>query len=233
MKLSSPRIILVKPSHPGNIGAVARAMKTMGLAELFLVSPKAFPHEEASAMATHAKDVLEQATVVKTIPEALEDITFVFATSANHREDHLAVFDPKEACEAIKMQRHHRHAILFGPENHGLSNEDLYYAHALIQIPTSVDYHSLNLAFAVQVIAYEYHQMRLATVELARAPEMEDFYAHFQHVLTKVQFLNEAEPRKLMLKLRRLFNRVHMDQAELNILRGFLKAVEVSLLRET
>jgi len=226
MNVLPPRIILVKPSHPGNIGAVARAMKTMGLKDLYLVSPKKFPHEEALAVSAHASDILENAIVVENIIDALKEITFVFATSANVRGCELNTFSPKDACDVIKTQAQHRYAILFGPENHGLSNEDLLYAHALIQIPTAPDYNSLNLAFAVQIITYEFHQMCLETS--ATVPEMEDFYSHWETVLKSLQFLDEANPRQLMPKLKRLFNRAHLEQAEVNILRGFLRAVDKS-----
>jgi tRNA (cytidine32/uridine32-2'-O)-methyltransferase len=143
------RIILVRPSHPGNIGSVARAMKTMGLTELVLVSPEKFPHEEAVALATHAQDILNDAVVVNNITEALENITYVYATSANSRDVEINCFNPKEAALDIKqriqknnLKNNYKIAILFGPENHGLNNQDLLVANSLIKIPTQESYHS-------------------------------------------------------------------------------------------
>ena len=239
-----PRIILVKPSHPGNIGAVARSMKVMGLSSLYLVSPKKFPDEEAFTLASHAADILEKAVIVENLIDALEEITFVYASSANTRDEDIAVFNPREAVlNMLNTQnpQNYRTAIIFGPENHGLSHKDLLHAHALIQIPTSHAYHSLNLASAVQIIAYEYHmavmgkdkedkkQEEQPEHSFASIDEIENFYQHLEKILINIEFLNPAQPRQLMLKLRRLFNRAHLDQAELNILRGFLKAIASKL----
>lgn len=236
-----PRIILVKPSHPGNIGAVARSMKVMGLSSLYLVSPKKFPDEEAIALATHAADILDKAVVVENLVDALENITFVYASSANTRDEDITVYNPREAMLNIintQHQQNHHIAILFGPENHGLSHKDLLHAHALIQIPTSSEYRSLNLASAVQIIAYEYHmavmgkdkkQEEQPEYSFASVDQIESFYQHLEKVLIDIEFLNPAQPRQLMPKLRRLFNRTHLDQVELNILRGFLKAIASKL----
>jgi tRNA (cytidine32/uridine32-2'-O)-methyltransferase len=221
-----PRIILVKPSHPGNIGAVARSMKVMGLSSLYLVSPKKFPHEEAVALAAHAEDILEKAVVVNHLVEALDNITYVYGASANTRAEALPVFNAREAVLNIQTQKSHRVAIVFGPENYGLSHEDLLYAHALIQIPTSKHYHSLNLAAAVQIIAYEYHMAHIETEDFASMSEMESFYQHLEKSLIDIKFLNPEQPRSLMPKLRRFFNRAHPDQAEINIFRGILRAIE-------
>ncbi len=239
-----PRIILVKPSHPGNIGAVARSMKVMGLSSLYLVSPKKFPDKEAFILASHAADILNKAVVVDSLVDALKDITYVYASSANPRDENIAIFNSREAMLNIvntQNQQNHSTAIIFGPENHGLSHKDLLYAHALIQIPTGPDYRSLNLASAVQIIAYEYHMAVMGKVEkdkkheelpedaFANMAEIEGFYHHLEEILIDVEFLNPHKPRYLMQKLRRLFNRAHLDQFELNILRGFLKAIASKL----
>lgn len=233
------RIILVRPSHPGNIGSVARAMKTMGLTELVLVSPEKFPHEEAVALATHADDILAAARVVENINDSLEGITYVYATSANSRAAALPCFTPREAAGDIKNkiagQHKHRVAIIFGPENHGLNNQELLLAHALIQIPTQENYHSLNLAAAVQIVVYEVLLASLETcpelsgtsaeVAFAAMPELEGLYAQLEALSEASGFLDPKRPGQLMERFRRLFNRAGLDHVELNILRGFLKAI--------
>jgi TrmH family RNA methyltransferase len=224
------RIILVRPSHPGNIGSVARAMKTMGLTELYLVSPEKFPSDEAVALATHAQDILTQAKVVNNITAALENITYVYATSANSRDVELNCFNPKEVAVDIKfkIKNNHKTAILFGPENHGLNNQDLLLANSLIQIPTQENYHSLNLASAVQIVAYEL-QMAFQETQLATVPELEGFYAQLEKLCESTSFLDPKRPGQLMERFRRLYNRAELDHVELNILRGFLKAVASKL----
>jgi tRNA (cytidine32/uridine32-2'-O)-methyltransferase len=221
-----PRIILVRPSHPGNIGSVARSMKVMGLTSLTLVSPKKFPDEEATALSAHAEDILENAVVVNNLVDALKDISFVYATSANPRSVDLPVFNPKEAVLNMQSQKEHRIAILFGPENYGLDNKDLLYAHALIHIPTSESYRSLNLASAVQIIAYEYLMMSNEKKDFVNMAEMENFYEALEKIFIEIKFLDPNQPGNLMPKLRGLFNRAHLDQSEINILMGFLKAVK-------
>jgi len=225
------RIILVRPSHPGNIGSVARAMKTMGLAELYLVAPEKFPHEEATALSTHAQDILNNTVVVKNTVDALKDITYVYATSANSRDVDVNSFSAHDAAVDInmKIRKNHKTAIIFGPENHGLSNEELLLAHALIQIPTQKEYHSLNLAAAVQIIAYELLLASEAGGELATVPELEGFYAQLEKLSESTGFLDPKRPGQLMERFRRLYNRAELDHVELNILRGFLKAVASKL----
>lgn len=229
------RIILVRPSHPRNIGSVARAMKTMGLTELYLVSPEKFPHEEATALATHATDILDKAVITQNLTEALEDITYVYATSANIRGADLNCFTPAEAVIDIqaRIKNNHKIAILFGPENHGLNNQDLLTAQALIQIPTQSEYHSLNLANAVQIIAYELFQGYLAVQQYAAVPELEGFYSQLEKLCEAIDFLDPKRPGQLIERLRRLYNRAELDQVEINILRGFLKAVDSKLRKIT
>ena len=235
MTVTLPRIVLVRPSHPGNIGAVARAMKTMGLCDLCLVSPKKFPDEEAFALATHAKEILEKALIVDNMIDALKNITYVYATSANSRELDLPVFTPKTAAEKIayeSVHKIHQTAILFGPESHGLSNEDLALVHGLIQIPASKEYHSLNLASAVQIIVYEIFSAFLEENNheniLAEIADVNYFYQHLEKILIKINFLDKNKPRQLMPKCRNIFNRAHLKKNELQILRGILKAIDAS-----
>jgi TrmH family RNA methyltransferase len=231
----SIRIILVGTTHPGNIGAVARAMKNMGLDDLALVRPKLFPHEEATARASGADDVLNNARVVGTLAEAIEDCIFVAGASARSRSLAWPYMEPREC--AAKMQALGQQgavAAVFGPEKSGLSNADLDHCDALLTIPANPDFSSLNLAMSVQVLSYE---LRLAAVPgkpahyehdapLASSGELEYFYAHLEKVLTDVDFLDPANPRHLMRRLRRLFIRAQVDKNEINILRGLLTAID-------
>lgn len=242
-----PRIILLKPSHPGNIGAVARSMKTMGLDELYLVSPKKFPDPEATALATHASDILEKVVIVDHLTQALTDIHKLYASSANTRRANLPIMTPRMAAKVMSQQvvTAHRVAILFGPESTGLSNQDLLHAHAVIQIPTSDSYRSLNIAQAVQIIAYEYFIFRPKPkpesepepnfknkpehVITADITAMENFYHALERSLIDIRFLNPEKPTKLMSILRQLFNRQAVSVSELNILRGILTAVSKAI----
>lgn len=231
------RIVLVNTSHPGNIGSVARAMKTMGLSELYLVSPEQFPHPKAIEMASGASDLLDQAIVVNTLEEAIGDCTLVIGTSARTRTIPWPLFSPREMIEKIKREPAlSQIAILFGREQSGLTNEELQRCHVHTQIPTHPQYSSLNIAAAVQVIAYE---IRVASLDplpvtddwdyrLATADEMEKFFTHLQEVLIEIDFLKMSAPRKLMTRLRRLFFRARPDIMEMNILRGMLTAVQAS-----
>src|SRR5262245_54803814 len=180
MPFPSIRIVLVAPSHPGNIGAVARAMKNMALSELVLVQPKAFPHSEATARASGADDVLAAARVCSSLAESLEGCGFVAATTSRERDQNFRVLDVREAAEKIvSAARSAPAAVLFGAERTGLTNEDLDSAHALIRIPASTHYLSLNLAMAVQIVAYEIFRARAlpaseeARPALASPAEME------------------------------------------------------------
>ncbi len=229
------RIVLVNTSHPGNIGSVARAMKTMGLAELYLVSPKEFPHPKAVEMASGASDILDEAAVVQTLDDALADCTLVIGTSARMRTIPWPLLSPRDMAEKIKQEPAiNQIAILFGREQSGLTNEELQRCHLHIQIPANPNYSSLNIAAAVQVIAYE---IRVACLNqasfseewdyrLATADEMEKFFTHLQEVLIEIDFLKMNAPRKLMTRLRRLFFRTRPDVMEMNILRGMLSAMQ-------
>jgi len=231
----SIRIVLVGTTHPGNIGAVARAMKNMGLSDLALVRPKYFPHEEATARASGASDVLDDAHVVDTLEEALTDCVYVAGASARSRTINWPSMGPRDCAERmIQESGHGKVAAVFGPEKTGLHNEDLDLCHTLLTIPTNPGFSSLNLAMAVQVLTYE---LRVASmldpgpVFDAEAPpatgeEMEHFYTHLENVLTDIEFLDPDNPRHLMRRMRRLFIRARPDKNEVNILRGILTAVD-------
>ena len=230
----SIRIVLVGTTHPGNIGAVARAMKNMGLSDLALVNPRYFPDEEATARASGAEDLLDNATVVDTLAEAISDCVYVAGASARSRAISWPCLDARD-CAARLLQESAKGpvAAVFGPEKSGLSNSDLDHCDSLLTIPTNPDFSSLNLAMAVQVVTYELRAARTgkspeyeADAPLATSPDRENFYDHLERVLTDVEFLDPDNPRHLMRRLRRLFIRARPDQNEVNILRGILAAVE-------
>jgi len=229
------RIVLVAPSHPGNIGAAARAMKNMALESLWLVRPKEFPHPEATARASGACDVLTRARVVDSLGEALEGCGFIAATTSRERDQYFRVADPREAAARIlAAARHSPAAVVFGAERTGLTNEELEAAHLLLRIPSSEAYPSLNLAMAVQLVAYELYRARAAAtsaseaaVPLATADEMQQLYAHFAQVLDEIDFKDRTESgTHLMSRIRRLLQRAELDHNEANILRGILTAVQ-------
>jgi tRNA (cytidine32/uridine32-2'-O)-methyltransferase len=230
------RIVLVGTTHPGNIGAAARAMRTMGLDRLCLVAPREFPSAEATARAAGADDVLEHAEVCATLGEALRGCRFVMGSSARLRALPWATLSPREAAPRLVAEsRDGEVAVVFGRESSGLSNDELASCHALLHVPTDPEFSSLNLAMAVQVVSYE---LRLAALEFAAqaAPErrdplatvedLENFYEHLERTLVDAGFLNPANPRHLMLRLRRLFSRALPEEKEVRILRGILSALE-------
>ncbi|MGH8132559.1 MAG: RNA methyltransferase [Steroidobacteraceae bacterium] len=230
------RIVLVAPSHPGNIGAVARAMKNMALSELVLVRPKQFPHAEASARAAGADDVLARARVVESLPAALAGCGFIAATTSRERDQYFRVMDVRAAAPRIVHEsRRAPAAVLFGSERTGLTNEELEAAHCLLRIPASEAYRSLNLAMAVQLVAYELFRARGSAaaasagggVPLATAQEMQQLYAHFAQVLEEIEFRDRTRNgTHLMGRIRRLLQRAELDHNEANILRGVLTAVQ-------
>ncbi len=229
------RIVLVGTTHPGNIGAVARAMKNMGLSDLALVNPKYFPHEEATARASGATDILDNARVVTSLAEALTDCVYVAGASARSRTIGWPTMGPRDCAERMMLEmKKGQVAAVFGPEKSGLNNEDLDRCHTLLTIPANPDFSSLNLAMAVQVFTYE---LRVASAlnggpgfaseaPPATGEEMEHFYAHLEQVFEDVKFLDPDNPRYLMRRMRRLFIRARPDVNEVNILRGFLTAIE-------
>lgn len=228
------RIVLANTSHPGNIGSAARAMKTMGLRELYLVAPAQFPSHKADEMSSGAHDILQQAVVVETLEEAIADCTLVIGASARLRTIPWPFLTPRVMAEKVKLEAPNSHtAIVFGNEQSGLSNDDLWRCNLHMQIPANPDYSSLNLAAAVQVTAYE---LRMASLEgstgeewdyrMSTADEMERLFKHMEEVLVAIDFLKLEAPRRLMTRLRRFFFRARPDVMEMNIFRGMLTAVK-------
>jgi len=229
--LSRIRVVLLRPSHPGNVGAAARAMKTMGITQLRLVRPKRFPHPDARAMASGAADVLESAHACANLEEALAGTTYSVALSARERELSHSSLDARAAAqELLSAARKDEVAIVFGNETVGLTNKEIMRCSALARIPADPEYASLNLAQAVQVIAYE---LRMAALAPSAAPaktayatheEMEKLFAHLERSLYASGYLHPRHPRKLMDRLRRLFAKARLEAVEVNILRGMLAA---------
>jgi len=227
------RIILVNPSHPGNIGAAARAMKNMGLSCLYLVQPEKFPHPEAVYRASRADDVVRNARVVATLDDALVGCTHVFGTSARDREMSAEVLDVREMVTMIMQQpQKTKIAIVFGREKHGLYNDELRRCQYQVKIPTVADYSSLNLGAAVQVIAYELYvaqggarQADQPKIDPATADEMEGLYQHLEKIATQVDFLKPDKPRKMMPRFRQIFNRARLDKEDVNLIRGLLAKI--------
>ncbi len=230
------RFVLVEPSHPGNIGAAARAMKTMGLSRLYLVSPENYPNAEATARASGADDVLAAAQVCSTLDEALAGCSMVLGTSARPRNLEWPTLEPR-ACAAQVAEEHAgggEVALLFGRERSGLTNAELERCQFRVHIPSNPEYSSLNLAAAVQILAYE---MALAggvqersdvgfEDDPAEQVEVERFFEHLQRALVEIDFLDPDNPRQLMRRLRRLFGRTRLLTTEVNILRGILSAAQ-------
>ncbi len=235
---SDIRIVLVEPSHPGNIGAVARAMMNMDLTRLVLVRPREFPHPEATARAAGADSVLAGARVVATLAEAIADCGFVAATTARSRDQHFRVLEVQEAAvRAVAEARRAPVALLFGAERTGLQNEDLDASHVLLRIPASAEYPSLNLAMAVQLVSYEIFRARGAPgnagvtreldAPLATPSQMQQLYLHLEQVLEEVDFKDRTKAgTHLMSRIRRFLQRAELDLNEVNILRGILTAVQ-------
>lgn len=232
--LNAVRIVLVEPQHPGNIGAAARAMKAMGLSDLALVAPAVFPHADATARAAGADDLLANAAVHETLEAAVADCRLVLGTSARSRRLPWPLLDPRTAAErAVETAAAGPVAIVFGRERSGLTNAELDRCDAHLQIPCNPDFSSLNLAAAVQVASYELRLAAGAAVDEpdeydppATAAELEGFYRHLEEVMTAAGFLDPEQPKWLMRRLRRLFARAAPESAEINILRGLLKAVD-------
>lgn len=231
--LSHIRIVLSRTSHPGNIGAAARAMKTMGITSLYLVDPKRPIDAEAEAMASGASDVLLGARVCASLDEALQGTTYALAVSARRRELGYASADARSAAVALlAAARQGEVAIVFGTEMSGLTNAEVLQCGALAHIPADPGYSSLNLAAAVQVLAYEARVAALgaplpaAEAAPARHEDVENFYAHLEQSLQASGFLNPYSPKRLMPRLRRLFGRARLEQEEVNILRGMLSAFD-------
>lgn len=232
------RFILVNTSHPGNVGAAARAMKVMGFGDLVLVAPRfadVLVQEETVALASGAADVLVRARIVPTLAEALEGITHACATAMTPRDFGPPTRAPREHFSTLASSEH-RVGFVFGSERYGMSNEDVYRCHTCLSIPTHPEYGSLNLAQAVQLIAYDWRQAlggydvapRTHAAGHADAVAVQGLLEHWQQALVEVGFLDPASPKKLMPRLNQLFNRAELTQEEVHILRGIARAMQTS-----
>ena len=247
MSLSNIRIVLIQTSHPGNIGAAARAMKTMGLSDLCLVNPLHYPDPQAVAMASGADDVLQQASVVSSLSEAVADCQHIVGTSArSQRTLRWSLLEPRECGQfAATNAVQNKVAIVFGRERTGLTNEELELCHQLVHIPSNPEYSSLNVASAVQILSYECRVAELdrqktegADVpqvllgdesldeEIVSAEAMDGFYQQLENLMVETDFLDPKNPRYLMRRMRRLYGRIQVTKSELNLLRGSLSAFQ-------
>jgi TrmH family RNA methyltransferase len=230
--LANIRIVLVETSHPGNIGAVARAMKNMCMSELYLVSPKIFPSADATSRASGADDILASAVVCDTLQEAIADCHIVVGASARSRTITVPDESPRDCAERLAIEAQDKKiAILFGRENSGLKNHELDLCQTLLSIPSNPKYSSLNLGSAVQVVCYEMMvAAQLSTPEpkameapLATSEQMESFYDHLYQALEEIGFINPEKSTSIMRRLRRIYHRAALDTKEIDILRGILK----------
>jgi tRNA/rRNA methyltransferase len=232
--LETVRVVLCGTSHPGNIGASARAMKTMGLASLYLVNPKRFPAPEADAMATNATDVLERAIVCATLDEALAGTLYAVACTARSRDLSHEVLTAREAGARLAREAVRGSvALVFGPEKTGLTAEDVSRCSVIAMIPANPEYSSLNLAAAVQIFAYELRQSAEGVnpypqeaYEIAPFEAVENFIQHLEQTLYDIEFLDPRQPKRLVQRMRRLFQRARLEKEEVNILRGILTAAQ-------
>ena len=230
------KIVLVETSHPGNIGATARAMKTMGVTQLCLVNPqKQFPHVEATARAVGADDILVNAQVVTSLDDALANCAVIIGTSARLRRLTIPLLDSHECAKLVStIPIDNNIAIIFGRENSGLTNDELNRCHYHIHIPTAPEYTSLNLAAAVQIVCYELRMAQLNKIDaiessitepLATDHEIQLFYDRLEKTLIKIDFLDPEVPRKLMPRFKRMYNRIQLEKTELDLLMGMLKNI--------
>jgi len=239
LQVKNIRMVMVNTTHPGNIGAAARAIKNMALTELVLVDPKDFPAEKAVWRAAGAADILENARIVSTLDEAIADCGLVIGTSARERRIPWPLLTPRECGERTWVESAtHPVAIVFGREDRGLTNEELQKCHFHVHIPANPEYSSLNISAALQVICYEIRTAALteaAGKELhfddwdmppAKSDDLERYYEHLQETLVKLSFINQDNPRQTITRLRRMFNRIRLDQMELSILRGLLTSIQ-------
>jgi tRNA/rRNA methyltransferase len=231
-----PRFILLNTSHPGNVGSAARAIKVMGFGDLVLVAPRyadVLSMEETVAMASGAADVLTRARIVPSLTDALDGISFACATAMTPRDFGPPTHAPRPLFESLAPGPH-RLGFVFGSERFGMSNEDVYRCHAVLSIPTQPDYGSLNLAQAIQLVAYEWRQAiggfdvepRTVDPTLADGVAVQGLLAHWEQMLVELRFLDPAAPKKLMPRLNQLFNRAGLTTDEVQILRGIARAVE-------
>lgn len=236
--ISQIRFILINTTHPGNIGAAARAIKNMGFNQLYLVSPCNYLDSEAISRSSGAQDILTNAAVFPSVQEAIADCQIIIGTSSRERSLPIPKIDPKKCAElnANWLQSGNKVAILFGQERMGLTNEELALCHYHLYIPCNPHYPSLNIAAAIQIIAYELNvaineshpkqeEKTAYVTEKVSIAEMEQFYIHLEKTLITLRFLDPTNPRLLMRKLRRIFNKASLEQNEMNILRGILTMI--------
>ena len=235
------RFVLIGTSHAGNVGAAARAIKVMGFEELVLVAPRfadVLESPEAEAMASGATDVLGSARIVQTLAEALSDVTYACATAMTPRDFGPPTHAPREHLAGLAGTAH-RVAFVFGSERYGMSNDDVYRCHACLSIPTAPGYGSLNLAQAIQIVAYEWRQalggfevaQRTAPVEHATLGAVDGALEHWRELLVQIGYLDPQVPRKLMPRLQQLLNRAELSNDEVQILRGIARAAQLSIGR--
>lgn len=243
--LENIRIVLVNTSHTGNIGSVARAMKTMGLSQLVLVDPVSKPDSQASALAAGATDVLHGARIVDTLAEAIADCGLVIGTSARNRTLDWPLLEPRgAAAKLLSESPRYPVALVFGRESSGLTNDELQQCNFHVHIPANPDYSSLNLAMAVQALSYEIRMQWLENakgqalndaaatespielIDYPRADDLERFFVHLEQTLGETGFIIKQHPGQVMAKLRRMFARARPEEAELNILRGILTSID-------
>lgn len=235
--LNNIRIILVSPSHPGNIGAAARAMKTMGLSDLAIVNPcEDFPSQTATAMAAGADDILKNAHICDSLDMALANSQLIIGTSARLRNLPVEMLNPSSCgTMAIEQANQHKVSILFGREHAGLTNEELNRCHYHVHIPSVEDFSSLNLAAAVQLICYELRKASLADHApnkgqaydvLATDQEIQLYYQRLEELLTDINFIKNSNPKKIMQRLRRLYNRTQIEKTEIDLLLGILSTLQ-------
>ena len=233
--LENIRIVLVNTSHTGNIGSVARAMKTMGISNLYLVNPVSAPDSKASALAAGATDILANATTVDTLQDAIDGCGLVIGASARSRTWSWPMVGPRECAKKMLAESvNHPVALVFGRENNGLSNEELQLCQFHVCLPANPEYSSLNLAMAVQTLCYEIrmtwleqnNQYQPVEEEYPLTQDMAGFYQHLETTLLQTGFIIDAHPGQVMMKLKRLFNRARVEKQELNILRGILSSVQ-------
>ncbi len=227
--LNNIRVVLSHTTHPGNIGAAARAMKVMGLQHLYLINPRHFPDAQASAMAAGADDILANAVVCASLDEALQGVVYTVGMTARLRDISIEVKTPREAMPLVLQEAATQAvALLFGTEMSGLSNEETGRSQLLVNIPTNPDFSSLNLAAAVQVMAYELSVaaqsfvLQAPALQPARHEQVEGFFAHLEKTLFEIGFFTTQNPTRMMQRLRRLYARARLEQDEINILRGML-----------
>ncbi|WP_191603376.1 tRNA (cytosine(32)/uridine(32)-2'-O)-methyltransferase TrmJ [Marinomonas algicola] len=235
--LSNIRVVLINTFHPGNVGAIARAMKNMGLSSLYLVDPNDYPSDEATSRAAGAVDLLENAIIVNTLEEAIGDCSLVIGTSARHRTFQLPIMNARQCGESTVLEaKNHDVAIVFGREKTGLLNEEIAQCHRQVYIDANDEYPVLNISQAVQIVAYEIWMAHAqeenklhGDIELPEYPlknEMDLFHDHLEETLYDINFIIKNHPGKVLDKLQRFFHRSRPEKGELGILRGILAAVQ-------